>query len=182
MDVHTAAALIKRAVPLGAETWADLGAGTGTFTLALASLLGEEGRIIAVDRDASALAELRSAVRGSALEQRVVVQHGDFLQPLELPPLDGVLLANALHFVPRHDQRRVLSQILALLRPLGRLLIVDYDGRAPNQWVPFPVSSRRLSEVLIELGVAKPTTVGAIPSRYGGNIYAALALPSPRPR
>ena len=178
MDVKTAASLIQGAVVPGAATWADLGAGTGTFTLALASLLGENGRIIALDRDASALAQLRSVVRESGLEERVKLQRADFLKPLDMPPLDGVLLANALHFVPTRDQRSVLSHIVALLRPHGRLLIVDYDGRAANQWVPFPVSSGQLAVMLTQLGMSAPTVVDSVPSRYGGSIYAALALTS----
>ncbi len=125
MDAHTAADLIEGAVAPGAVTWADLGAGSGTFTIALASLLGPDGRIIALDRDASALAQLRSVVRASGLEKRVVLQRADFLQPLDMPPLDGVLLANALHFVPLRDQRSTLARIVGLLRPLGRLLVVD---------------------------------------------------------
>jgi len=144
--------------------------------LALASLLGQDGRIIALDRDASALAQLRSVVRESGLEKRVILQRADFLQPLDMPPLDGVLLANALHFVPTRDQRRVLSHLVALLRPHGRLLIVDYDGRAANQWVPFPVSSGQLVEMLTQLGMSAPTVFDSIPSRYGGSIYATLAL------
>lgn len=178
MDGRAAATLIESAVPHGAATWADLGAGSGTFTLALASLLGPSGRVIALDRDASALAELRIAVTQAALDDVVVLQRGDFLKSLNLPPLDGVLLANALHFVPTSDQRRVLSRIVEVLRPGGRLLIVDYDGRAANQWVPFPVSSQRLAEIITALGMAAPTVVGSAPSRYGGNIYAALALTS----
>ncbi len=35
--------------------------------------------------------------------------------------------------------------------------------------------------MLTELGVAAPTVVGSIPSRYGGSIYAALALTSETP-
>ena len=34
-------------------TWADIGAGTGAFTLALADLLGPGARIVSVDRDAA---------------------------------------------------------------------------------------------------------------------------------
>src|SRR4029079_1032936 len=44
-------------------TWADLGAGTGAFTLALAELVGPTGEVIAVDRDRGALRELERTVR-----------------------------------------------------------------------------------------------------------------------
>ena len=44
-------------------TWADLGAGTGAFTLALADLVGPGGNVIAVDRDRGALHDLERALR-----------------------------------------------------------------------------------------------------------------------
>jgi len=43
--------------------WADLGAGSGAFTLALAELLGPGGEVIAVDRDRGILRELERALR-----------------------------------------------------------------------------------------------------------------------
>ena len=111
MNVDDAAALIRAAVPRPGETWADLGAGTGTFTLALASLLGAAGRVIAVERDAAALASLRAlGQRSSDGVAPIAAVQGDFSRPLTLPaPLDGVLLANALHFVRDDDQARVVG-------------------------------------------------------------------------
>ena len=51
MDHADHVALIRAAVTETGGTWADIGAGEGAFTLALADLLGPGGRIVAVDRD-----------------------------------------------------------------------------------------------------------------------------------
>lgn len=173
MDVRSAASLIRGAVAPGAATWADLGAGSGIFTLALASLLGPEGRVIAVDRDAAALATLEETVKRSAPAAEVLTLTGDFREPLELPRLDGILLANALHFVPANEQAAQLRSLVRHLRRDGRLVIVDYEGRRPNAWVPYPVSIRRLGEVLKESGLPPAAVLGQRPSMYGGRIYAA---------
>ena len=178
MDVRTAAALIRAAVPTGSATWADLGAGSGTFTLALATLLGPQGRVYAVDRDPSTLAELRAAVADAALGAQVMLLQHDFRKAHDFPPLDGVLIANALHFVPPDEQAAVLTQLKEYLRPAGRLVVVDYDGRAANAWVPHPVSRRRLSELFSAIGLATPSLVGSRPSRYGGTLYAAWSAVS----
>jgi hypothetical protein len=102
--------------------------------------------------------------------------HTDFLTSLELPLLDGTLLANALHYVPTADQLAVLARIVDGLAPNGRLVVVDYDGRTPNQWVPFPVSIAHLREMGAHLELTPFTVVGTRPSAYGGTMYAAYAI------
>ena len=173
MDVHTAAALIRAALPPGSGTWADLGAGSGTFTLALATLLGPQGRVYAVDKDASALDELRDALADAASGAEVIPLQHDFRKAHDFPPLDGVLIANALHFVPPDEQAAVLRRVKSYLRPAGRLVVVDYDGRSASTWVPHPVSRRRLAELFRSIAVDAPSHAGSRPSRYGGTLYAA---------
>src|SRR3954468_4651478 len=101
MNVDDAMALITSAVTAGG-TWADLGAGRGTFTAALARLLGERGRVYAVDRDRAAVNVLRRLrLRdGDAVVNALDGDFAavDFASRSSLRSLDGVLLANALHY------------------------------------------------------------------------------------
>jgi ubiquinone/menaquinone biosynthesis C-methylase UbiE len=174
MDVGTATRLIRNAVPSGAATWADLGAGTGTFTLAIAQCLGPQGHVIAIDTDSRALGSLKKSAARAGVSDRIEVVRADFREPLTLAQLDGVLLANSLHFVPYREQAAVMIQVMALVRSGGRLVVVDYDGRGASPWVPYPLSSRRLSELLLELANREPTIAGTYPSLYGGEMYAAV--------
>lgn len=165
--------LLRAAVPAAkGEVWADLGAGTGVFTRALAALVGPAGRVIAVDRDARALAALRRAAGGGAAGAIQTIA-GDVTQPLALPPLDGVVMANVLHFVA--DAAGVLSRVAGALRPGGRLVLIEYEGRRPGPWTPYPVDAARFVELARGAGFTPPHVAARRPSRFGGEIYVAVA-------
>jgi ubiquinone/menaquinone biosynthesis C-methylase UbiE len=182
MDVHEAIELIGAAIPRGVATWADLGAGEGTFTRALAELLDRGSRLYAVDRDARALAVLeRWAVKTTP---EVIPVRADFTKPFELPglegaALDGVLLANALHFAPDGDE--VLARLARWLAPQGRLVIVEYDRRPASRWVPYPVPFERFEALAARAGLSTPRHVASRPSAYGGQLYSATAVRASSP-
>jgi precorrin-6B methylase 2 len=172
-----AVALIRAAIAGGGTVWADLGAGSGTFTVALASLLGPDGTVYAVERDGSALRELESLERESARRKasaQVVAVRGDFTEPLALPPLDGVLIANALHYVGAGEQGPALKRLASLLGPTGRLVVIEYDRKQPNRWVPYPIARDRLETLAREAGVSAPEIVATAPSAYGPDLYCAV--------
>ena len=111
MEQEEAVALIGAAVTDVGGTWADLGAGTGTFTRALASLIGPSGVVYAVDRDAHALRTLSRAPQDAASAAiRTVV--GDFTEAVELPALDGVVRSRPCSVV------RVTRRAFSSSRPL----------------------------------------------------------------
>src|SRR4249920_3236737 len=100
MDHRDHVGLLRAAVEPGG-TWADIGAGEGAFTLALADLLGTSGRIVAVDRDRRALERNAEAVKARFPALAIETLVADFQRPLTLPTLDGLVAANSLHFVGR---------------------------------------------------------------------------------
>lgn len=170
MDSNQATKLIGGGVAEGG-VWADLGAGEGTFTRALAHLLGPGGTVWAVDRDRSAVRALSDISVPRAAEVHAVL--GDFTAALDLPVLDGALLANALHFV--EDQEAALRGVLAHVRPAGALLLVEYDRRRSDPWVPHPVPPARFQALCVRVGLLPPTEIGRRPSTYQGDIYASVS-------
>jgi SAM-dependent methyltransferase len=166
-------ALIRGGVPGPGGVWADLGAGTGNFTRALRELLGPAGTVYAVDRDGRAVRALSglAAQPGAA----VVPLQADIAQPLRLPPLDGALAANVLHFI--RDQPAALALIAGRLRPGGRLLVVEYEVAEPLRYVPYPLPPARLAALAAGAGLAEPAIVGRRVSPSSGiAMYAAVAV------
>lgn len=168
-------ALIKDGVAAPGGIWADLGAGTGNFTRALAELLGADATIYAVDRDARAIAAQRTGIGRSTAQAAIVPKQADFTQPLDLPPLDGVLLANALHFI--RDQPATIARIVGYLKPNGSLLVVEYEVERELRWVPFPLPFARLQSLAPAAGLIEPTQIGRRRSPSSGMLmYAAVAM------
>jgi SAM-dependent methyltransferase len=168
--------LLRGGIPAAGGTWADIGAGTGAFTLALAELLGPGGRIIAVDRDAGALRDNARTVAAGFPDVELTTLVADLTGPLEtLPPLDGLVAANSLHFVPRDRQVATIRSLAAHLRPDGRFLVVEYDADRGNPWVPHPFSSASWPGLAAAGGLVDPRELARVPSRFLGALYAAEA-------
>jgi SAM-dependent methyltransferase len=173
--------LIRDGVPRGdnddepheAPVWADIGSGGGAFTLALADLLGAGATIHSVDRDAGRLREQARALHAAFPTVTLEFLVGDFTRPLDLPPLDGIVMANALHFV--RDQSAVVSYLRHYLKPGGRFILVEYDTDRGNHWVPYPLSYRTWQALAPACGFGATRLLATVPSRFLGAIYAALS-------
>ena len=157
--------------------WADLGSGDGAFTLALADLLGAAGRIHSIDRDARALRDQRRAVASRFSEAAVEYSAADFTMPLELPPLDGIVMANSLHF--ERDKETLLRRLLTHLKPAGRFVLVEYDTDRGNAWVPYPLSFATWLSLSPRIGLADTRLLRSVPSRFLGSIYSAVSVGGP---
>jgi trans-aconitate methyltransferase len=158
---------------LGPTTWADLGCGVGTFTLALAGLLATGSTIHAMDRDTAALRKIPSAYSGV----RITTHRGDFTdRTWPSADLDGILMANSLHYVA--DQPTFIRACEARMTARRRFLIVEYDTSEASRWVPYPVSQSRLTDLFEPAGYSI-AVLRSRPSVYRrAPLYAAAIAPS----
>ena len=173
MDHHDHVNLLRPAnLPQGG-TWADFGAGSGAFTLALRELAGPEAKIYGIDKDQNSLNELRRnyAARFGSTENLHIV-HGVFWKGFDLPPLDGILMANSLHYVDH--KVRLLQQLHGYLKPNGAFLLVEYNVDSGNLWVPYPLSFETWRGMAPQAGLTEPRLLATHPSRFLREFYSAV--------
>ncbi len=152
--------------------WADLGAGAGAFTLALRELAGPQVEIYAVDRDRGSLTGLkRNWLQLFGESPHLHVIHADFTRPLGLPPLDGIIMANSLHFFK--DKEKMLRHVGLFLKPGGSLLLVEYNVDSGNLWVPHPLSFKTWHSLAPRAGFDEPRLLALRPSSFLREFYSA---------
>lgn len=155
-------------------TWADLGAGSGAFTLALRELIGPHASIYTVDKDRRSLQNLEKAHRERfTTSQNIHTVPADFSGPLSLPPLDGIVMANSLHYFK--DREKMLRHVRTFLKTNGVLLLVEYNVDVGNMWVPYPLSFETFRALAPRAGFREPQLLATVPSRFLKEFYSALA-------
>ena len=120
----------------------DFGSGTGTFALPMVQLVGNEGRVYAVDNSLDMLENLRAKrpPTNLMLVQRDVGQTG-----LDSQIADLCLLAFILHEVKVPDY--VMTEASRLLKPEGRLIVVEWKADLDS---PGPPRNRRITKEHVE--------------------------------
>ncbi len=171
--LEKARTLLRPGVAGQAGTWADLGCGDGIFTAALYTLLDPGTEVYAVDKNQHSLDALARNFAGSYPDFAPHPVLADFTHPLYLPPLDGMLMANSLHFVRR--KKPVLEKLVTLLKPRGRLIVVEYNANRGNFAVPHPLDEAGFLALATEAGLLQPRILARIPSTFLGEMYAGMA-------
>ena len=154
-------------------TWADFGAGNGAFALALRELIGADATIYAVDKNRTSLNELERAHRARfAPPSNLILLPKDFSKALDLPPLDGIVMANSLHFFK--DKEKILRHIRTFLKLDGKFLLVEYNVDSGNPWVPYPLSFETFRALAPRAGFSEPRLLAKHPSSFLREFYSAL--------
>lgn len=174
MDHNDHVRLLRDGIPSHGGIWADLGSGTGAFTLALAELIGPTGVIHSVDRNKHSLRQQERRMEKMFGEIHVNYHVADFTAQIDLPLLDGIVMANSLHF--QRDQERTASHIYGYLKPGGRLLLVEYNVKRGNYAVPYPVPFERWVHLAEKAGFNETSLLARRPSRFLREIYSACSI------
>ncbi len=118
---------------------ADVGSGPGFFTLPAASIVGPSGIVYAIDTQPEMLVELRKTekVARQVNAARIIkILSGEHSIPLRHDCVDLALVVYILHEAT--TKRGFLSETARILRPGGRLCLIDWDkikeDRGPPVW------------------------------------------------
>jgi len=135
---------------------ADIGSHEGYMSMKLASLVGESGKVYAVDLDAYKLRKLEAHAEERDL-QNIETVHGKENDPL-LPEetFDAILVLDTYHEIDAYEV--VLVKLKQALKPGGRLVLVEPISDARKWW-----SRKRQAEkheIAVRYGVKDLEKVG----------------------
>lgn len=134
--------------PLIGMTVADLGAGSGYFTVRLASRVGPKGRVYANDIQPEMLKMLGARLATERIANVTLVQ-GQVDDPkLPASSLDLVLMVDVYHEFS--EPQKMLRGIRMALKPGGRLVLLEYRKEDPD--VPIRLEHKMtVAEAKLEL-------------------------------
>ena len=152
-----------RALPLDlanirpGERVLDVGCGTGDVTLAAARRVGPAGVAYGIDAALEMVDVARSKARRRGLPAQFMVEPVEALSFSD-GSFDVVVSSLMMHHLPGELRRRALAEIRRVLRPGGRVVIVDLQAmsRSPRPWEPGWMVTR-----LHRLGTSSPVEVQA---------------------
>jgi len=134
---------------------ADIGAGDGTFAVALAGVVGPTGRVIATEIEAGKRDTIRAAgeAAGVALDVREARIEGTGLEPA---CCDAIYLRDVYHHLT--SPKTFTKSLFDSIRPGGRLMIVDF----PPAWLLSFWTPKGVPEDRGGHGIRPPVLIGEL--------------------
>jgi len=101
----------------------DLGCGPGFFSIEIARMLVDSGKVIAADLQEGMLDRVRQKIRMTALEQRINLHKCQYDCIGVTEAVDFILVFYMIHEVPNQDN--LLRELKSILKPDGKICIIE---------------------------------------------------------
>jgi predicted methyltransferase len=125
-EAYQRATGVLKALEVSRGEWvADLGAGSGYYSMRLSDVVGPAGKVFAEDISESSMRWLHQRVKAFDLRNVEVVKGEADNSKLPADSVGAVLVVNTYHHFAQHQAMG--EQILRILKPGGRLVIADYS-------------------------------------------------------
>lgn len=165
---HPDEIMTKLAVKPG-DVVADIGAGSGYFTVRLAAAVGEKGQVIATDIRQEMLDYIGDRLEDGAIENVDLLKVEPDDPGLPAGELDTVLMVDVMHYVK--DRAGYAKKLRPALAPGGRVVVIDfrYDPDAEREFAPHPkqqVPRATLDEEMVEAGFKVAASFDFLPEQY----------------
>ena len=107
---------------------ADFGAGSGHYALAVARIVGEDGKVFCIDINGEMLTKVKNHARQEGLENLDIIKsdlEGEKGSKLQNESVELVIIANTLFALEKKEE--VVQEAFRILRPKGRVLVVEWS-------------------------------------------------------
>ncbi len=148
-----------------AMTVLDLGCGPGLFSIEMARMVGESGRVIASDLQAGMLAKLKAKIQGTELEPRITLHRCEEDKIGLSEKVDFVLAFYVVHEIV--DQQKLFKELESILRPAGHVLVIE---------PPFHVSKAAFQKT-----IRKARGAGFVPDEGPKVLFSKTVILKKRP-
>ena len=101
----------------------DVGCGPGFFSVEMAKMVGESGKVIAADLQEGMLQKLKNKIKGTEIEKRIKLHKCEEDEVGVSETVDFVLAFYMAHEVP--DQKKFFEELKSILKPNGKIFIVE---------------------------------------------------------
>ncbi len=159
--------ILKSAGVMRGMTVADLGCGSGFFTIPLGSMVGEAGKVFAVDSRPAALERLRENLNSVTRSVVRTVQADVSKTSIPSSSVDVAFVSNLLHDID--DKAEFMLEVRRMLKPTGRLVVVDWRRIEMEFGPPLEIrlDEKSVREILKAGGFEITDTLKPDPYHYG---------------
>ncbi len=126
----------------------EVGCGPGFFTLDLAQMVGKSGRVVAADLQEGMLQKLREKIKGSEIEQRIILHKCEEDRIGVSGNFDFIFLFYMVHEVP--DKKAFFDELRSVLKTNGQIYMVE---------PPFHVTKKDFEETIKKANLSGLTVV-----------------------
>lgn len=145
----------------------DVGTGIGYFSIPASKIVGESGKVYAIDISKEMLQELRQRIKKEVKENIEIIQGNTYESDLSNEKVDYVFLSNVLHEV--EDKIRLLTNYLDKLKPGGKIGVIEFKKIEISKGPPIQhkISIEELKEYYNKLDIKLIKEVNINEYQYG---------------
>ena len=146
----------------------DVATGTGLVARSAIDVLREPPAVVGLDSSGGMLRKARRTLTSPLVQGRAEAL------PFRSDRFDLLSMGYALRHVAELEV--TFREFLRVLKPGGRLLIVEYNADRGNMWVPYPFSYPTWEVLARQNGFSGTQLLATVPSRFFGEIYSAVSM------
>lgn len=143
--------------------FADIGCGPGFFVFPASEIVGDNGKVYAIDTQQEMLDELK---KRNPSKNIVILKSEETHLPVDSATVDMAIMAFVLHEV--HHPVDFLMEVKRILKPSGRLIVIDWEKKVEEKGPPFEerLPREKAEEVFKEGGFEVIEIKSLNPSHY----------------